>query len=118
MLSALLLGQGLYYAATGAWPLVHMRSFLRVTGPKTDLWLVRTVGLLIVVIGATLVLAGLRRRASPELAVLAIGGALALAAVDCVHVAAGRISRIYLLDAALEIPLAVALSVAWADESG
>src|SRR5688500_5409338 len=91
-----------------------MRSFLRVTGPKTDLWLVRTVGLLILVIGATLALAGLRRHASLELAVLAIGGALALAAVDCVYVAAGRISRIDLLDAAVEIPLAVALGAAWA----
>ena len=30
--------QSAYFAATGVWPIVHMPSFLRVTGPKTDLW--------------------------------------------------------------------------------
>ena len=53
--SRLLAGiQGLYYLITGIWPLVHMESFLAVTGPKTDLWLVQTVGALIAVIGAML----------------------------------------------------------------
>jgi hypothetical protein len=33
----------------GLWPLVHIRSFEMVLGPKTDRWLVKTVaGLLIV----------------------------------------------------------------------
>ena len=105
MLPLLLLGQGAYYAITGVWPLIHMRSFLWVTGPKTDLWLVRTVGVLILVIGATLTLAGIRRHVSPETATLAIGSALALTAVDIVYVAAGRISKIYLLDAAAEVAL-------------
>jgi hypothetical protein len=31
--------QGTYFLLTGVWPLLHMRSFLTVTGPKTDLWL-------------------------------------------------------------------------------
>ena len=105
MLPVLLVGQGVYYASTGAWPLVHMRSFLRVTGPKTDLWLVRTVGLLILVIGATLTLAGIRRQVSPETVRLAIGAALALAGIDVVYAAAGRISKIYLLDAVAEVAL-------------
>jgi hypothetical protein len=29
--------QGAYFLVTGVWPLVHMPSFLAVTGPKTDL---------------------------------------------------------------------------------
>ena len=43
--------QGGYYAITGVWPLVHMRSFEAVTGPKQDHWLVHTVAGLLVVNG-------------------------------------------------------------------
>lgn len=39
--------QGIYYVASGLWPLLHMRSFEAVTGPKRDKWLVNTVGALI-----------------------------------------------------------------------
>jgi hypothetical protein len=49
--------QGGCYAATGTLPLVHLRSFEAVTGPKRDHWLVRTVGLMAAVMGA-LFLAG------------------------------------------------------------
>ena len=38
-----------YFVVTGVWPIVHMRSFLAVTGPKTDLWLVKTIGVLVTV---------------------------------------------------------------------
>ena len=57
--------QGLYFLATGAWPLVSMDTFLRVTGPKTDLWLVNAVGLLVCVAGFALLVAA-RRGLSPE----------------------------------------------------
>jgi hypothetical protein len=101
----LLLAQGLYYVASGLWPLAHMRSFLRVTGPKTDLWLVKTVGLLIAVIGASLLASRARGAAEPETVVLAAGSAFALAGVDVAFSASGTISRIYLLDAAAEAAL-------------
>lgn len=39
--------QGTYYLLTGVWPFASMGTFLAVTGPKTDLWLVRTVGALV-----------------------------------------------------------------------
>lgn len=97
--------QGAFYLATGLWPLVHMRSFLRVTGPKTDLWLVKTVGGLIVVVGAALATAGWRGRASPELRGLALGSAAFLAMVDVTYVRQGRIPPVYLLDAAAELGL-------------
>lgn len=100
--------QGAFYLATGIWPLVHMSSFLAVTGPKTDLWLVRTVGVLIAVVGATLLLACMRKGITPEIRLLAVGSALALAAVDIVYVSAGRISAVYLLDAVAETILAAA----------
>lgn len=35
---------GWYYLMTGIWPLLHIRSFVWMTGPKTDRWLVKAVG--------------------------------------------------------------------------
>jgi len=99
----LLLAQGVYYVASGVWPVLHIRSFLIVTGPKTDLWLVKTVGVLITVIGATLILAGAWRQTTVEIFVLAVGSQLALTAVDVIYVAKKVIDRIYLLDAAVEM---------------
>ena len=44
--------QGLYYVVTGVWPLVSTcGTFEAVTGNKVDDWLVKTVGVLIIVIG-------------------------------------------------------------------
>jgi hypothetical protein len=106
----LALVQGAYFAATGVWPLVDMKSFEKVTGPKADKWLVRTVGVLVAAIGGALVAAGARRAVTRELAALAVGSACGLGAIDVVYSTAGRISRIYLADAAAE----AALVGAWA----
>jgi hypothetical protein len=105
--------QGIFYVLTGVWPLVSIGTFQLVTGPKLDLWLVKTVGLLIAVIGLALLAGAKRRRIGPELVLLAAGSAASLAAVDIVYALSGRISDIYLLDAAVEIPLAVAWVVGW-----
>jgi len=106
--------QGLYYLATGVWPLVSIDTFLAVTGPKTDLWLVQTVGALIGVIGAILLVAAARRQAGVEATLLALGSALALAAVDVTFVTRGVIDRIYLLDALAEVILVVGWGAALA----
>ena len=63
----LALVQGAFYAATGLWALVDLGSFMAVTGPKTDHWLVKTVGILVTVIrthGSTYRRAGAKRRGS------------------------------------------------------
>ena len=106
----LALGQGIFYLVTGIWPLVSIGTFQKVTGPKADLWLVKTVGALISVIGAVLVAAGLRRRLTPEAGMLAAGSAAVLATIDTVYVAKRRIAPVYLLDAAME----AALVAGWA----
>src|SRR4051794_36066427 len=106
MLRKLALVQGLFYLATGIWPLLDMVSFQLVTGPKTDLWLVRTVGVLVAVVGGVFLLGYRNRRLTDELIVLAMGCALGLAGIDLVYSLSGRISRVYLVDAAVEIGLA------------
>lgn len=105
---ALALVQGVFYAATGLWALLDLDSFMAVTGPKTDHWLVKTVGILVTVIGAVLILAWRRRRVTAEIVLLAVGSALSLAAIDLVYVSSGTISPAYLLDAIAEVGLAVA----------
>ena len=94
--------QGFYFLGTGVWPLVHMESFLAVTGPKTDLWLVQTVGALIAVVGSTLLLAAASGRVTWEVALLGAGSAAALAVVDVTFVSREVIPSIYLADAAPE----------------
>ena len=108
----LALGQGLYYLGTGLWALVSIRSFEAVTGPKVDRWLVKTVGVLVSVIGCVLVLAGWRRHVEPESAVLAAGSAAGLGAIDTVYATKGRIAKIYLLDAIVEAGLVIAWALA------
>jgi hypothetical protein len=100
--AALAIGQGAYFAATGIWPLVHMRSFEAVTGPKVDKWLVKTVGVLVAVVGGVLIGSAARRRIDADTASLAIGTAAGLAAIDVIYVQKKRIAPIYLADAVVE----------------
>jgi len=90
--------QGCYFLAAGMWPLLHIESFQKVTGRKTDLWLVKTVAVLVVVIGAGLLVGGLTQRFAPGLIVIAMGSALGLMGVDLVYAGKRVISRVYLLD--------------------
>jgi|SRR5947209_11442348 len=99
---ALSFGQGLIYVVTGIWPVVSIRTFMAVTGPKRDQWLVKATGMLIAVAGAVLTLAAARRTISPETEALGVGTAATLGAVDVIYVRKGILSRVYLLDAAFE----------------
>src|SRR5689334_16187102 len=103
MLKMVLYAQGIYYVVTGLLPIVSMRVFELITGPKVDDWLVRMVGLLAAVIGATLVLAARRGRFSDELLLLAVGSAISFTVIDVFYAAVGRISMIYFGDAIVEI---------------
>ena len=96
------LTQGIYYLVSGAWGVVHVDSFQKVTGRKTDLWLVKTVGLLLVAIGGGLILAGAGRGFAPGLVFIAMASAVALLTVELVYVLKRVIGPIYLADAVVE----------------
>lgn len=107
MLRVLSLAQGFYFIVTGLWPLISIRTFQMITGRKTDLWLVKTVGVLITVTGSALVMAGLRAQITPEVLLIAVGSAASLASIDIVYVAKGVILPVYLLDAVIELGFTV-----------
>jgi hypothetical protein len=109
--------QAILYVATGVWPIVSMRSFEAVTGPKVDRWLVKTVGVLVTVIGCGLGLASRRRQLAPEIVLVAAGSAAALATIDVVYVAKRRILPVYLLDAVAEIALVAGWARLWQQTS-
>jgi hypothetical protein len=100
--------QGIYFLATGLWPIVHRRSFEAVTGPKREGWLVNTVGVLAAAMGVSLLAAAREGRVSRPIQVLGVGSALAFAGVDVWYAARRRISPVYLVDAAAELALAAA----------
>ena len=105
--------QGLYYLATGLWPLLHYHSFERVTGPRQEAWLAQTVGGLIAVIGAALLVARTRRPLAFDVVVLAVGSALALAIGDLAHASGNQHPWIYTADAIAEGAIALMWIVGW-----
>jgi len=99
------LAQGIFYIVTGVWPIISPRSFQVVTGPKADMWLVKSMGGLIAAVGCVLCVAGARGKVSREIRLLGMLSAATLCGADAIYALKGRISRIYLLDAALELAL-------------
>ncbi|MGG7466931.1 hypothetical protein ACVVIH_23155 [Chryseobacterium arthrosphaerae] len=91
-----------YYLLTALWPFVHMESFMAVTGPKTDIWLVKTVSLLLLPY-ILLILYAIKVRWSPFIAVTIILGCSGLAGIDFYYYLKGTIRGIYLVDFCLEV---------------
>ena len=87
----------------GLWPLLHISSFEMVFGPKTDRWLVKTVAGLLLVNGITQLTTSPTASGVRQARRLGVGTAAVLAAIDLVYVPARRISKMYLVDAAIEV---------------
>ncbi len=104
---------GAFNVVTGLWPVIDIESFEAVTGPKVDRWLVKTVGLLLGVIGAAEIRAAASDRPR-DAALLGAGTSAALFAIDVTYVAKRRISLIYLGDAAMQLAFVAAWAVAGA----
>jgi hypothetical protein len=96
--------QAAYLMGSGMWPILHRRSFERVTGRKHDFWLVRTVGGLAAATGGSLAIAALRGTRSRETTVLALASGIVFAVADIR--AARSYSRVYLGDVLLQAAFA------------
>jgi hypothetical protein len=100
-----------YLIASGLWGLLHRPSFERVTGKKTDYWLVRTVGGLAAATGVSLGVAVARGSRREETVALAIASGIVFAAAD-VHAARTQ-SRVYLGDVLVQLALVPAWLRPW-----
>jgi hypothetical protein len=86
---------------TGIWPLIHIESFMLVTGPKTDVWLVKTVGAILIPISLTLLCLINNADRKPQV-VLGTGTAIAFGCIDVYYAVNDVISDIYLADAIIQ----------------
>jgi hypothetical protein len=106
MLGRIALAQVAYWTFGALWPLLDMKSFERVTGNKRDEWLVRTVALLMLSTIATL--AAMRPDARDDRAMRVLGATstAALGSVALIGPLVRRISKVYYLDALVDLGLA------------
>ena len=113
MLRILLWLQVIYTFITAIWPIIHIESFMAVTGPKNDIWLVKTVGALLIPIAITLGVI-LKQKSNLRLGVL-LGRltALMFVIVDFYYALTDTISNMYLLDGGLEIVFLITWIVVW-----
>jgi hypothetical protein len=98
----ILLAQGIYYTTTGIWPVVDIESFMQVSCPKTDTWLVKTFGLILFCEGVCFIIDSLANRISFGLCLLAFLNNLSLIIVDVYYSLTNVICPIYLLDAVIQ----------------
>jgi hypothetical protein len=94
--------QSVYTFITAVWPIVHVKSFMDVSGYKTDVWLVKTVGVLLTAISVAL-LVSIPNKSNFPIAVLALFTAAGMAYVDFFYALNNTIPNIYMADGAIEI---------------
>ena len=99
--------QTIYYLITAVWALVDIDSFMKVTGPKTDIWLVKTVSVLLLAICISLITALLSRTLNKSVVALAVTSCIVLIIIDCYYVWSKTIPEVYLLDAGVEFMLLI-----------
>lgn len=95
--------QGTYFLLTGVWPLLHLDSFIAVTGYKTDVWLVKTVGALLLPMSMTLFYFFFRATDRVPAILLGALSSIAFIAVDFHYATKDTIRDVYMLDGAVEI---------------
>jgi hypothetical protein len=91
--------QGVYFIATGLWPIINISSFEKVSGPKIDKWLVKTFGALVASIGLVLLLSNPENEVTKSVGIVS---AIALGLADTYYSLRKIIPKIYLLDASIE----------------
>lgn len=95
--------QGIYLLIVGLWPVLDSVSFMAITGPKVDVWVLKVTGALMAIIGFVLLHARQKTVINSSLAMLGMLTAAVIAIFEIYYVSRGIIRSIYLLDAIIEI---------------
>jgi hypothetical protein len=99
----LLTVQSLYTFITALWPLVDITSFMQVTGYKTDVWLVKTVGALLVPVSLCMAMHLFIRTDHRPVVLLCLLTAIAFICIDFYYALNDVIADIYMGDGFLQI---------------
>src|SRR5215211_5814540 len=100
---ALLWVQGTYILLTALWGLIDIESFMQVTGPKTDIWLVKTVSLLLLPVCVCFACALFHQMHPLPVILTGLTAAAGLAFVDFYYTAHRVIKWVYALDGAAQV---------------
>lgn len=103
LLKVLLLAQGVYSLLTASWGLIDIESFMAITGPKSDVWLVKTVSVLIIPISLCLLSYLITRSGFTQVAIVGITSAIGLGAIDFYYSLRDVISKVYLGDGFMQV---------------
>lgn len=103
LVNALLWTQGIYTLITAIWPIVHIESFMAVTGPKHDIWLVKTVGALLIPVGCCLLTYTIIQTDRRPALILGSLSALAFMVIDFYYSLNDVIADVYLVDGFLQV---------------
>jgi hypothetical protein len=95
--------QGVYTLLTALWGLIDIRSFMRVTGPKADIWLVKTVSVLLLPITFCFFAALFLNMPFLPVIIIGILTTSGLAAIDFYYTANRTIKWVYALDGIAEV---------------
>lgn len=93
---------GLFNVVSGAWPLVHRKSFEAILGPKVDWWVVQAVAGLLAGNGLAQLRSGRDEGRLEQARRVGLATAATLLAIDLRYAVPGRIRRTYLVDAVVE----------------
>lgn len=106
-----MLVQAAYYLLTGPWPLVHLRSFEAITGPKPDRFVVESAGALFTASGSALAVGALR--GGRDLASRVLSALVPALSTFVVLRHRRSLRLVYLADAAAECGLAMWAAASW-----
>ena len=101
----LIAAQATYTMLTAIWPLIHIDSFIAVTGPKEDIWLVKTVGALLIPVSVCLFSYLFIDSDWRPAMILGSLTAFAFACIDFYYATTDVISNVYLADGVVELIL-------------
>ncbi|HEY9005026.1 MAG TPA: hypothetical protein VIM75_02780 [Ohtaekwangia sp.] len=105
---ALLAIQCIYTLLTALWPLADIESFMAVTGYKIDVWLVKTVGALLVSIALCMGTHLFIHTDHRPVVVLCITSAIGFICIDFYYALNDVIRDIYMVDGCFQIVLLLA----------
>jgi len=94
--------QAVYFLITAVWPLVHLTSFLAVTGDKKEIWLLETVSILLLPYCLILIHLAFTSENNVIMPIAALLSSLGLGVIEIYYFLNGTIKWVYAVDSILQ----------------